>query len=368
MERIPVAAPRLGGNERKYVLDCLDTNWISSNGRYIGAFEEAYAQFCGVSHAVATNNGTTALHSALTALGLGPGDEVIIPTVTFVATANAVRYCGAKPVLIDVLPGSLNINPEYVSRLITSRTRGIIPVHLYGQAADMGKIMEIAEANRLWVVEDAAEAHGAQVLGRKVGSIGTCGMFSFYGNKIITTGEGGMVTTDDAELAGQVRLYRGQGQDPARRYWFPVVGFNYRMTNIQAAIGLAQLERIGEILEHRKELSLWYDEELVNLNNPKIIIPQKYSKSDVKWMYTIYLQDESADKRDRVMQIMDSMGIETRPVFYPMHVLPPYKQSQEFPIADSWTPRGINLPTHELLTLSDVKRIVLALAAALNEI
>ena len=368
MERIPVAAPRLAGNERKYVLDCLDTNWISSNGKYIGAFEEAYAQFCGVRHAVATNNGTTALHSALAALGLGPGDEVIIPTVTFVATANAVRYCGAKPVFVDVLPGSLNMNPELVSSVITPRTRGIIPVHLYGQAADMKKIMQIAEANRLWVVEDAAEAHGAQIHGRKVGSIGTCGMFSFYGNKIITTGEGGMVTTDDADLAGQVRLYRGQGQDPARRYWFPVIGFNYRMTNIQAAIGLAQLERIGEILEHRKKLSSWYDEELSNLNNNNIIIPQKYSNSDVKWMYTIYLQGESAEKRDHVMQIMDSMGIETRPVFYPMHVLPPYKQWQDFPIADSWTPRGINLPTHELLTLSDVKRIVSAIVTALKEI
>jgi perosamine synthetase len=367
VERISVAAPRLVGNERKYVLDCLDTNWISSNGRYIGAFEEAFAQFCGVKYAVATNNGTSALHAALAALGLGPGDEVMIPTVTFVATANAVRYCGAKPVLTDVLPFSLNMNPEQINMRLTPRTRGLIPVHLYGQAADMGRIMEIAQANHLWVVEDAAEAHGAQVLGRKVGSIGTCGMFSFYGNKIITTGEGGMVTTDDADLARQIRLYRGQGQDPARRYWFPVVGFNYRMTNLQAAIGLAQLERINEILEQRKQLSSWYTEELQNINNAEIIIPSEYSSRDVKWMYTIYLQGSNGQTRDHVMNIMDSMGIETRPVFYPMHVLPPYKEVQEFPVAESWTSRGINLPTHELVTLADVRRVVSALAVALSE-
>ncbi len=366
MERISVAAPLLGGNERKYVLDCLDTNWISSNGKYIGAFEEAYAQFCGVRHAVATNNGTTALHASLTALGVGPGDEVIIPTVTFVATANAVHYCGATPIFVDVLPNSLNIDPDQIKNHITSRTRGIIPVHLYGKTADMRKIMEIALSHGLWVVEDAAEAHGAEFDGHKAGSIGTCGTFSFYGNKIITTGEGGMVTTDDRALAERVRLYRGQGQDPSRRYWFPVVGFNYRMTNIQAAIGLAQLERISEILAHRDLLTQWYDKELENMTN--IVISHKTNKTDVTWMYTIYLQGDVADKRDRVMQVLDTMGIETRPVFYPMHVLPPYRQSRKFPVADSWTPRGINLPTHEHLTISDVRRIGAALAMAFTQI
>ena len=240
MNRIFVAQPKMAGNERMYVLDCLDTNWISSNGKYIAAFEEAFAKYCGAKHAIAANNGTTALHLALVALDLKPGDEVIIPTVTYIATANAVRYCGATPVLVDVCADTMNINPADIERKITPKTRGIIPVHLYGHPADMDAVNRIATKHGLWVVEDAAEAHGAEVNGKKVGTLGTCATFSFFGNKIITTGEGGMVTTDDDELAAKLRLYRGQGMDPNRRYWFPVVGFNYRMTNIQAAIGLAQ--------------------------------------------------------------------------------------------------------------------------------
>ncbi|MGA7813226.1 DegT/DnrJ/EryC1/StrS family aminotransferase, partial [Caballeronia sp.] len=258
MSRISVAQPVLNGNERKYVLDCLDTNWISSVGKYIGAFEEAFSKFCGVEHAIATNNGTTALHLALVALDLQAGDEVIIPTVTYIATANAVRYCGATPVLVDVHAETMNIDPADIERKITSKTKGIIPVHLYGHPAEMETINAIARRHKLWVVEDAAEAHGAEVNGRKVGSMGTCATFSFFGNKIVTTGEGGMVTTNDATLAAKLRLFRGQGMDLARRYWFPVIGYNYRMTNIQAAIGLAQMETIDKSLSDRARLAEWY--------------------------------------------------------------------------------------------------------------
>jgi perosamine synthetase len=367
MNRIFVAQPKMAGNERKYVLDCLDTNWISSNGKYIGAFEEAFAKFCGSKHAVAVNNGTTALHLALVALGLKPGDEVIIPTVTFIATANAVRYCGATPVLVDVCMYTMNINPADIERKITSKTRGIIPVHLYGHPADMDAVNRIASKHGLWVLEDAAEAHGAEVNGRRVGALGTCATFSFFGNKIITTGEGGMITTDDDELATNLRLFRGQGMDPNRRYWFPVVGYNYRMTNIQAAIGLAQMEGIETALADRKRLAEWYDAALSDLAD-KIVLPEQapWAKR-VNWMYNIFLRDGNENRRDQVMRDLDVMGIETRPVFYPMHILPPYQESSSYPVADLWSQRGINLPTHQDLTQSDVERIALSLGEILSK-
>ncbi|HHW4678542.1 MAG TPA: DegT/DnrJ/EryC1/StrS family aminotransferase [Xylella sp.] len=367
MNRIFVAQPKMAGNERKYVLDCLDTNWISSNGKYIGAFEDAFAKFCGAKHAIAANNGTTALHLALVALDLKPRDEVIIPTVTYIATANAVRYCGATPVLVDVCADTMNIDPADIKRKITPKTRGIIPVHLYGHPADMDTVNRIASKHGLWVVEDAAEAHGAEVNGKKVGTLGTCATFSFFGNKIITTGEGGMITTDDDELAARLRLYRGQGMDPNRRYWFPVVGFNYRMTNIQAAIGLAQMEGIETALADRELLAWWYDAALSDLTEQIVLPGQAPWAKQVYWMYNIFLRDGNENRRDQVMRDLDVMGIETRPVFYPMHVLPPYRETSSYPVADLWSQRGINLPTHQDLTRGDVERIAGSLGEILSK-
>lgn len=367
MNRIFVAQPKMAGNERKYVLDCLDTNWISSNGKYIGAFEEAFAKFCGAKHAIAANNGTTALHLALVAQGLKPGDEVIIPTVTYIATANAVRYCGATPVLVDVCADTMNIDPAVIERKITPKTRGIIPVHLYGHPADMDAVNRIASKHGLWVVEDAAEAHGAEVNGKKVGTLGTCATFSFFGNKIITTGEGGMITTDDDELAARLRLYRGQGMDTNRRYWFPVVGYNYRMTNIQAAIGLAQMEGIETALADRERLAGWYDAALSDLTEQIVLPAQAPWAKLVYWMYNIFLRDGNENRRDQVMRDLDDMGIETRPVFYPMHVLPPYQEASSYPVADLWSQRGINLPTHQDLTQGDVERIARSLREVLSK-
>lgn len=365
MKRISVAEPKLAGNERKYVLDCLDTNWISSNGKYIGAFEEAFASFCGVKHAIAANNGTTALHLALVALGLGPGDEVIIPTVTYIATANAVRYCGATPVLVDVCADTMNIDPVQVEQKITPRTRGIIPVHLYGHPADMVALSGIARKHGLWILEDAAEAHGAEVQGKRVGNLSECATFSFFGNKIVTTGEGGMVTTNDDELAAKLRLYRGQGVDPKRRYWFPVIGYNYRMTNIQAAIGLAQMETIDAALEDRQVLAKMYDEALHPLKDQLVLPETQPGMHHVYWMYTVFLRDGDEGRRDAIMRALDEAGIETRPVFYPMHVLPPYKEDASYPVADLWAQRGMNLPTHQFMTRDDVNRIAASLAQAL---
>jgi perosamine synthetase len=366
MSRISVAQPTLGGNERKYVLDCIDSNWISSNGKYIAMFEAAFAEFCGVKHAVATNNGTTALHLALVGMDLQPGDEVIIPTVTYIATANAVRYCGATPVLVDVCADTMNIDPADIERKITPRTRGIIPVHLYGHPAEMDAINAVASKHGLWVVEDAAEAHGAEVRGRRVGSLGTCATFSFFGNKIVTTGEGGMITTDDDALAAKLRLFRGQGMDPKRRYWFEVVGYNYRMTNIQAAIGTAQMETVDIALAQRAQLAVWYDEALAGLEG-QILLPKQQSwAKQVFWMYNIFLNDGDERKRDAVMRQLDEMNIETRPVFYPMHVLPPYFEAAAYPVADLWAQRGINLPTHQSMTRDDVQRVADSLKQVLN--
>lgn len=366
MNRIPIARPNLSGNVRKYVLDCLDTSWISSHGRYIEAFEEAFARFCGVKHAVATNNGTTALHLALVALGVAPGDEVLVPTVTYIATANAVRYCGATPVLVDVCPQTLNIDPEAISRKLTAKTKGIIPVHLFGHPAEMGAIRKIAAERGLFVLEDAAEAHGAEYRNQRAGSLGDCAAFSFFGNKILTTGEGGMVTTNSPDLTERLRLYRGQGMDLQRRYWFPVVGYNYRMTNIQAAIGLAQTETIEERLSERVRLAAWYLEALSPLSEQVVLPEQKENVKHAYWMYTIFLRDGGSQKRDAVMHGLNDLGIETRPVFYPMHVLPPYQDNLPYPIADSWAQRGISLPTHGFLTRSEVDRIAHSLSQVLS--
>jgi perosamine synthetase len=365
MERIFVARPKLTGNERRYVLDCLDTGWISSHGKYIGAFEKEFARFCGVKHAIGTSNGTVALHLALVALGVVPGDEILIPTVTYIATANAVRYCGATPVLVDVCPGTLNIDPAEITRKISPRTRGIIPVHLYGHPCEMGPIAETATRHGLFVLEDAAEAHGAEYLGKKVGGLGDCAAFSFFGNKIVTTGEGGMVTTDNDELAAKLSLYRGQGMDLKRRYWFPVVGYNYRMTNIQAAMGLAQMETIETALAERQTLARWYEAELAPLSDRIVLPTQAVWAKQAHWMYSIFLRDGGEQQRDEVMRRLDELGIETRPVFYPMHVLPPYRENAVYPVADTWAQRGINLPTHQYLTEGDVARIANSLSRAL---
>lgn len=364
--RIPVAAPVLDGREKEYVLECLSTSWISSNGRFIVEFEKAFADFCGVEHAVATNNGTTALHLALVSLGLKPGDEVIVPTLTYIASANAVRYCGAIPVFVDNHVPNFNMDPDAIQAKITGRTKGILPVDLFGHPVDLDPILQIAEKNDLFVLEDAAEAVGARYKGRRLGGHGTCATFSFFGNKIITTGEGGMVTTNDGELAARLRLFRGQGMDPQQRYWFPVIGYNYRMTNIAAAIGLAQLERVDLHLAKRKLIAEGYNRRLTRYSD-RFLLPTAEAWADhAYWMYTIILRESLMVDRDEVMRDLDEVGIETRPVFWPMHVLPPYRDTtgEAFPCAEFCSSRGISLPTHGLLTENDLDRVVDALAAS----
>lgn len=355
---IPLAHPVLSGNEKKYVEECLQTTWISSIGKFLPLFEERFAEFCGVEHAVSCNNGTAALHLALLGLGVRPGDEVIVPTLTFVATANAVRYCSATPVFVDSEPVTMNIDPEKIEAKITDRTKGIVAVHLYGHPAEMDPILKLARKRGLFVLEDAAEAHGAEWRGRRVGSIGDAATFSFFGNKIITTGEGGMVTTRNSALAEQIRLLRGQGMDPHRRYWFPMVGYNYRMTNIQAAIGLAQTEQLPEHLEARRRIAGWYYESLANCSEFVGLPQEREWARHAFWMYTIILRDSVALERDEFMARLLEVGIETRPIFYPMHVLPPYREQDGlYPVAEALSRRGVSLPTHGLLTRCEVEYI-----------
>jgi perosamine synthetase len=355
---IPMAAPMLVGNEKAYVLDCLDSTWISSTGKYVERFESSFADFCGARHAISCCNGTVALHLALVALGLEDGDEVIVPTLTFVATANAVRYCGATPVFVDVDPETWTIDPSSIEQKITSRTRGIIVVHLYGQPGNLDPILELARRHSLFVVEDAAEAHGAEYKGNKVGALTDVGAFSFYGNKAITTGEGGMLTTNDDALATRLRLLRGQGMDSTRRYWHPVIGYNYRMTNVAAAIGLGQLEKVDWHLERRASVAHWYEKALSGISGVRWQSEPDWSKR-IYWMFSVTLDGDVHD-RDAVMSHLNDAGIETRPLFYPLHMLPPYQKQGEnagYPVAEQISLRGFSLPTWAGLTHDDVNYV-----------
>jgi perosamine synthetase len=365
---IPVAEPALVGREREYVDDCLRSTWISSAGRYIEEFEAAFAAFCGVRHAIACCNGTVDLHIALLGLGLEPDAEVIVPTFTYVASVNPVVYCGARPVFVDADPTTWDIDVSRIDAAIGPKTVGIIPVHLYGQPAEMGPILELAQRHGLFVVEDAAEAHGALYGDRTVGSIGDCAVFSFYGNKIITTGEGGMIVTDDEELARTLRQLRGQGQDFERRYWFPVVGFNYRMTNVAAAIGLGQLERVDWHIERRREVAGWYREELGSRTDVRLSADVP-GTTHAHWMSCALLEEGSHIGRDGLMERLRSRGVETRPFFYPVHTLPPHRQfatGEEFPVAEYLGAHGLNLPSSATLTRDDVRYVASSLADLLD--
>ncbi len=357
---IPVFAPWLSENARRYVLDCLDSGWISSLGQYVGRFEEEFARFCEAAHAVATSNGTTALHLALATLGIGPGDEVLVPDLTFVATANVVRYTGATPVLVDADPVTWGLDPADAGRKLTPRTRAVIPVHVYGHPVDLDPLLGLAARHDLAVVEDAAEAHGARYKGRRVGALGRIGAFSFYGNKIITTGEGGMLVTSDPALAERARFLRDHAMDPRRRYYHPEIGFNYRMTNIQAAIGCAQLEQAEEILTRRKEIAAAYEAGLrgiPGLGRP----PAEPWAESVYWMYSVLVEPAFGRSRDQVREGLRTRGIDSRPFFVPLHELPPYLSSDAFPVASGLSRRGINLPSGTGLGVDEIAAVCQAL-------
>jgi perosamine synthetase len=346
---IPVAEPRLGQKELDYVTDCITSGWVSSKGKYVSRFETAFAEFCGCQYGVATFNGTIALHLVLAALNIGPGDEVIVPSLTFVSTANAVTYTGAKPVFVDSEPETWNIDPKAIEAAFTPRTRAIIPVHLYGHPADMDAINAIAEAHDLIVIEDAAEAHGACYKGRPVGSLGRAAIFSFMGNKIITTGEGGAVVTNDQALAGRCFFLENHARYPDNPYWHTEIGFNYRMTNLQAALGLAQLEQINEFIAIRRRNAAHYIARIQEVSGITLP-PQAPWAENVYWMFAPLIEPEFGLDRDTVMGRLREKGIESRPFFYPIHTMPMYNTGQSLPVAESLSARGINLPSGTNLT------------------
>jgi perosamine synthetase len=350
--KIPVYQPFLKGNEKDYVIDCIDSSWISSKGGYVNRFEQMFADFVGVKHAVTVSNGTVALHLALKTLGIGPNDEVIVPSLTYIASVNAIAYTGAQPVFVDSIADTWQMDPRDVEKKMTSKTRAILPVHIYGHSCEMNAIMTIAEENDLFVIEDCAEAIGSYYKNRHVGTFGNIATFSFYGNKTITTGEGGMVVTDDETLYERAFHYRGQGLAKYREYWHDTIGYNYRMTNICAAIGLAQLENVDQILEKKRQISRWYQKHLKNL--PVVLHGEAENVRHSYWMISILV--ETPRKRDRLRDFLSESGIETRPVFYPVHTMPMYSEKfQRHPIAEGIGWRGINLPSWPGLSEKQVK-------------
>jgi|SRR5665213_342154 len=359
---IPISRPMIGSREREMVLDALDSGWVSSIGKYIDQFEADFAGYCGTEYALAVSNGTTALHLALAALGIKAGDEVIIPDLTFVATANAVAYTGATPVLADIDPDTLCIDPASVKSLISPRTKAVVPVHLYGHPADMDVLTELAEAHGLAIIEDAAEAHGAEYRGCRVGGFGKCGVFSFYGNKVITTGEGGMLTTNDREFHQRAKRLRDHAMSETKRYFHDERGFNYRLTNLQAALGVAQLERIDEFLDHRTEIMSWYASEVATSPSVRLNRVKNWAKSAF-WMVCLEVDGFDEGRRDAFMANLKARGIDSRPYFCTMSSLPMYRQVP-LPVAGAKAVVGLNLPSYFELTREDVRRI----GSAVNDI
>ncbi|MBI5698828.1 DegT/DnrJ/EryC1/StrS family aminotransferase [Candidatus Saganbacteria bacterium] len=358
MSKIPVYKPFIDEQERKNVLDCLDTGWISSLGKYIPMFEQQFADYCGKKYGVATSNGTNALHMALKSLAIGVGDEVVVPALSFIATTNAVLYTNAKPIFVDSEMETWNIDPSLIENKITKRTKAIIAVHLYGQPVRIKLIKSIAKKHGLFLIEDAAEAHGAECNGKKVGSYGDISCFSFYGNKVITTGEGGMCLTNDRKVYEKLRMLRDHGMSKTVRYWHPEMGYNYRMTNIQAAIGLAQLKKIDMFIQNKRQIATWYDRELADV--PGIVLPPrtKWAKS-VYWLYSILITPECRIGRDGLMKKLHDCGVDTRPLFIPNHRMPYIimKNHDRFYVAETLSKTGINLPSYPMLTEKEVKYV-----------
>lgn len=353
----PVAEPKFGDAELRYVSECVLTGWVSSAGKFVTRFEEQFSEFCETKFAVSSSSGTTALHLSLLALGIGPGDEVIVPSFTFISTANAVTFTGAKPVFVDSEPSTWNINPVEIKKAITPKTKAIIPVHVYGHPASIDPIFDIAREYNLPVVEDAAEAHGALYKGKKVGSFGDMGMFSFYGNKIITTGEGGMIVTDNKDLAEKMRVFRDHGMDPKRRYWHSVLGYNYRMTNIQAALGVAQMERIDQIVEQKRRNAALYAKGLQDI--PGITLPPEAAwAKNVYWLYSILIdEDEFGMSSKELRSQLKERGIETRPLFPPVHQQPIYNTGQSLSVCEMLSRCGLSLPSSVNLNGDEIERI-----------
>jgi perosamine synthetase len=367
---IPVNEPLVGESENKYVMECLRTGWISSEGHFIHDFEERWAAYCGMSHGVAVSNGTVALEIAIACLDLKPGDEVIMPTFTIISCAQAVTMCGLKPVLVDSDPHTWCMDVSQVEEKITVRTRALMPVHIYGHPVDMDPLQELARKHNLVIIEDAAEAHGAEYKGRKSGGLGDLGCFSFYANKIITTGEGGMVLTRDAGQAERLRALRNLCFRKERRFYHTELGHNYRLTNLQAAIGLAQLERIDESVTKKRWMGAAYTERLKNIAGLQLPIEEPWARN-VYWMYGVVLDDAFGMDAVEFARRLGEQGVMTRPFFLGMHEQPVFQDmglflDEHYPVAEHIARQGLYLPSGMTLTEAQLEQVCEAVGRVLS--
>jgi len=371
---IPVSEPLLSGNELDYVTDCIRTGWVSSAGKYINEFESGWAAYCGKTQGIAVSNGTTALDVAVHCLDLKPGDEVIMPSFTIISCALAVVKNNLKPVLVDCDPKTWTMDVSQVQEKITSHTRAIMPVHIYGHPVDMDPLLELAEDHHLAIIEDAAEAHGAEYHSqqsgswRRCGSFGTLSCFSFYANKLVTTGEGGMVLTDDASLAKKARAYRDLCFQPQRRFCHENLGNNYRLTNIQAALGLAQMERIDQIIAKKRHMATEYTGYLQEIPDIQLPAEEPWAKS-VYWMYGIVLSEKCGMNNAEFAKCLNEKGIDTRPFFIGMHEQPALKKlglftGEIYPVTERIARQGLYLPSG--LTLTDEQ--IQTVSSAVHEV
>jgi perosamine synthetase len=342
---IPVYQPWLCGREKLYVNECIDTYAIAK-GSFVHRFENQFAEFLGAPYSTTVCNGTAAIHLALLAAQIGPGDEVIVPTLTYIASVNVIAHAGATPVLVDSEPTTWQINPEHVRRKITPRTKAILAVHLYGAPCDMDALTAICREHGLVLIEDCAEALGAEYRGQKVGTFGDISAFSFFGNKAITTGEGGMVTSSIPELIERACHLKGQGVSPVREYWHDTLAFNFRMNNICAAIGLAQLENIEQVLAKKRLVAHWYQQRLQSL--PLEVHVEAEGTTHAYWMCSALAADEQT--RDALRAHLRRACIETRPAFHPAHTMPVFFSEESYPVAEDISRRGFNLPSYPALT------------------
>ena len=367
---IPVNEPFIGDSESKYVMECLRTGWISSEGRFIHEFEEGWAAYCAMPYGVAVSNGTVALEIAMACLDLQPGDEVILPSFTIISCAQAVTMAGLKPVLVDSDPRTWCMDVNQVEAKITARTRAIMPVHIYGHPVDMDPLLELARKYNLIVVEDAAEVHGAEYRGRKCGGMGELSCFSFYANKILTTGEGGMVLTRDAAQAERLRSLRNLCFRKERRFLHTELGNNYRLTNIQAAIGLAQLERIEESVAKKRKMGAAYTERLRDLPMLQIPVEETWAKN-VYWMYGLVVDESTGMDAVEFARRLAEKGVMTRPFFLGMHEQPVFHEmglfvGEHYPVAERIARQGLYLPSGMTLTEAQINQVCEAVVNVVN--
>ena len=369
---IPVNEPRFDGRELEYVTECLTTGWISSAGRFLGEFEEDWARYCDRRFGVAVCNGTVALQLAAAALNLEAGDEVIMPTFTIISCAMAVVYQGGTPVLVDADPETWCMDVSQVAARITPRTRAIMPVHIYGHPVDMDPLLDLAERHGLAIIEDAAEAHGAQYLSgrgsaqwRRCGSFGDLSCFSFYANKLVTSGEGGMVVTDDEALAKRLRLLRNLGFGPGRRFLHDELGFNFRMTNVQAAIGKAQVERIDDTVDQKRRIGQRYVEGLAGLPGIRLQVERPWARS-VWWMNGLVLDKQSGHTAASLAQALSALGVETRPFFLGMDRQRGLFDGENYPVTDELAEMGLYLPSGVGLTGEQQEAVIGAVRKVLG--